>query len=198
MTDRQRLAKLRQAVSGGILTLGVIEPDGTNDTTLVADCGAFSTTTVLYPMWRHDDSKIVFYNGAPTPDEWQSIEPDGSNQATEFTSFPASQFWTPHAMHTDRFFFTNPLFAPTNEWRLYEAVFGGSVAAVSPTRFLSRAVQRGFPMVHEGRVYCIQEGDNSANGLESVFSILPDGSDYIDHFDPDESGAPWFETPTFA
>jgi len=164
--------------------LWVMDADGSNKTQLVTGLGAVAN--LGGPVWRLDGSRIVFPNGTAI----DSVLPDGSGQQTELATYPTG-FYTHHGMASDRLMFTDT----TNfaAWQMASLVFGTGYALTSPALYLSASTHRGVASTAGGRVYTVQDG-SLMGGSDDLVSILPDGSDLVTHFVPDESSAPLFQT----
>lgn len=163
--------------------LHVMDADGTNDNTIVANLlegfGSFA------PSWRTDGSAILFnYNGGI-----DTIAPDGSGQTTQVASRP-NGYWYWTGMADDRFFLIDQ--TTFTQWKLGQVVFGSGYSLVSPTLYCARNVHKAAPYVAQGRVFVVQDG-SLMGGVDSLVSVLPDGSDLTAAFVPDESGSPLFQ-----
>jgi hypothetical protein len=175
------------AVTGGVTDLWVINADGTGDTKIVANIGFVSGAGG--PVWRLDGSAIMYPKGTGM----NTVNPDGTGDTVQAAVLPFA-FWVPRGMATDRFFFTHRVDVP--HWRLAQVVFGTGQSDVTPALYMSRSIFRGDAVYGQGRVFTVQDGVQMG-GVDSVVSVLPDGSDYTQHFNPDQSGAPLFQTPSF-
>lgn len=159
---------------GGNTQLGVCDPDGSNDTVLVAS----GVTAGAFPAWTLDGTQIVFSFGVGL----DIIGASGTGQTTIAASLFG--FYYPAGMGQDRFFYTNT--SDVTNWRPARAMLDGSGdAIITPSHRVSQSTQRGVCVWDDaqGRMFSVlHRSDPASTGEDAVFSILPDGSDFRIHF----------------
>lgn len=160
-------------------TLGVVDADGSNDTTLVASGVVTSGTSSI---WTLDGARILYWaTGAPGI---RIIDADGSND-TQLVASGVTGFYYPCGMAGDRMWYTDT--STFSNWRpAYIMLDGSGATIVSPNRRLSQAVQRAVCVWDEaqGRMFSVLHSSaTGSTGVDSIFSILPDGSDFRIHFE---------------
>lgn len=168
------------ATTGADIRLHVCDPDGANDTVIVASGLAPGTV----PVWTLDSTQIVYRKSGGT----YIVNADGSGETQIVSSGGPSGFWYPQAaMGSDRVFYSDT--SAFSNWRLAQFDLVGSGASIiSPNRRLSQAVQRGVCVwdVLQERVFSVLHGAVSASGRDEIFSTLADGSDFRTHFEAEE------------
>lgn len=168
----------------GVHNLRIVNTDGTGDALLVANCGALAASNA--PVWRLDGSRIVFPFGAGV----DSVLPDGTGQVNELAVYPTGFYFASGMTDTSLVFTDQTIFA---NWRLASLVFGTGYSTFAPALIVISSVFRGVGIFASGRVFTV--GKNvGPGGEDSLVSVLPDGSDLTIAFNPDESGAPNFQT----
>ena len=159
------------AIVGVNNVLGVCNPDGSGDTTLVASGGVSGTG----PLWTLDSSQIVFRRGTGV----DIINADGTGQTTIVTTL-GSAHWYVGGMASDRLWYTDRSSAMYH--MAYLMLDGSGFGRTSPEYRLSQSDGRGVPVWDEaqGRVFSTLWATGATP--EEIFSVLPDGSDYRTHF----------------
>lgn len=166
--------------------LWTIEPDGSNDTKIIADMGTFATL----PVFRTDSSRILYADDSAAQD-WITVLTDGTSPVVE--SATPDGYWWHTGMFSDRFFYIDT--SNFSQWKLANLVFGSGLSLVSPTLYADLHTGRAVPRDGQGRIFTVQNG-SLMGGVDSVVSVLPDGSDLRRHFDPSDS-APVFQSCAF-
>lgn len=171
------------ATVGGNIVLGVCDADGSNDTTIVAS----GLKTGTQPVWTLDGARILYWaTGTPGI---RIIDADGSND-TQLVASGVTGFYYPCGMAGDRMWYTDT--STFSNWRpAYIKLDGSGKTIVSPNRRLSQAVQRAVCVwdAAQARMFSVSYGGVDGSTTDSIFSILPDGSDFRIHFEALEE--PW-------